>query len=780
MTGTIDGYSVPPGHFDELLDDTGRPREWWQAFVRSSPGLDAAALTAVQSRIAKEIRDNTLTHSVYALEAPRPWMLDPLPLVMTPAEWSPIGEGVRQLARLLNAIAADVYGPQELMRQGILPASAVFRDAGFLRPAHGASPPSGIHLYQVAFDLSRSPRGDWRLVQVRVQTSAGAGYALENRATIVRMFPDAFQEMHVRAVAPYFAVLRKTIARCAPCDNGSPQIVLLTPGPYSSRYFEHAYLARYFGFPLVEGADLTVRHDRVYLKTISGLLQVHGIVRHLADDFCDPLELRADSALGIPGLLQAWRSGRVLVANAFGCGTLESPALRPYLSACCERLLRETLRPLAIVDDRAPAGGPGGPSSYAPVWHEGRMASRPLTLRVFAVANSGGDYSVMPGGLARIAARTDLPIAKGSGGSKDTWVLSPSPLGPRQAEQHIATVPVDTSRLDASVSSRAAEHLFWLARYIERSDTVTRLLRTALTRLSDPSAAPIHDAVFLRVCVMMGLLDARDLDPDVVEGRDGPPVVAADSGLSLSRRLIENLFDHESHHSLAFNVRHVVRVASAIRDRLSSDNWRLLNQLFGLIAHRPVGGASLYDVLGLLEKSMVSLAGVAGIEIAHMRRDYGWRFLSIGRHLERLLAVTTTFTALRGADPVDPAVLEWLLEVSDSLVTFRARYLRAPEWRAVVELLVHDAKNPRSIAFQIHRMARGVPQLPSSAALNIIPELERLERLTESMQHPHRSLFGAPPLDNYFDDCQRVALQLSDTLTSRYFTHAYDLRVTSA
>ena len=765
MTETLDGYGVPAGHFDELLDETGRPREWWQTFVHSGARLDAAGLTAMQSRIAREIRDNTLTHSVYALDGrARPWMLDPLPFVITSAEWTPIADGAEQLARLLNAIAADLYGPQQLL-QGILSAGAMFRDASFLRPAHGVRVADGIHLYQVAFDLARLPSGAWRLVDVRAQTPAGAGYALENRATILRMLPDPLHDLRACAIAPYFAVFKNTLEQLAPSEDGPPHVVLMTPGPYSSRYFEHAYLASYFGFPLVEGDDLTVRHDRVYLKTISGLRQVHGIVRHLADDYCDPLEFRANSALGVPGLLQAWRSGHVLVANALGSGLLEAWWLRQHFAAACERLLGETLRPLATMDARE--GGFGdAPLSYAPVWDEGRMESRPLLLRVFAAAGRDGHYTVMPGGLARIAARNERSITKGSGGSKDTWVLSPAPLGPRQAEQPIATAADDIVRADGSVSSRAAEHLFWLARYIERSDTVARLLRTALTRLNDPSASPLEDAVFLRVCVMMGLLDEKDVD--------------GDAGPSVSQHLIQNIFDAESHQSLAFNIRHVVRVAAAIRDHLSSDNWRLLNNLYGLAGRRSAGAASLHDVLALLERAIASLAGVAGIEIAHMRRDYGWRFLSIGRHLERLLAVTTIFTALRGVDPVGPSVLEWLLEVSDSLVTFRARYLRAPEWRAVVDLLVLDRQNPRAVAFQIHRMGRGVPQLPGSGALEIVAELERLERLVQTMDQQDRALFGTPTLDSFFDECQTVTLQLSDALTSRYFSHAYDMRVTGA
>ena len=328
----------------------GRPRPWWNAFAGHAGDLTASTLTTAQARIAKQIHESSITHTVFAAAEgrSRPWSLDVLPFVLSAAEWAPLARGLQQQARLLNAIAGDVYGEQRLLREGLIPPALVFRHPGFLRACHGVRPPGGIYLHQVAFDLARDVEGQWRVGNIRAQTPAGAGYALENRATILRMFPDAFRELHVRAVAPFFTALRETLVSQSPSDERSPHIVLLTPGPYSGRYFEHAYLARYFGFPLVEGADLTVRHDRVFLKTIAGLRQVHGIMRHLNDDFCDPLELRADSALGVPGLVQAWRAGRVLIANAFGTGVLESPALRGLLPAACQRLLGEPLATPAI------------------------------------------------------------------------------------------------------------------------------------------------------------------------------------------------------------------------------------------------------------------------------------------------------------------------------------------------------------------------------------------------------------------------------------------------
>ncbi len=257
------------------------------------------------------MHENGVTYNVYAAaDGPnRPWTLDVLPFVVQAGEWALLESGLRQRARLLNALAADLYGPQCVLHEGVIPPALVFKHPGYLRACHGVSPQGGLFVHLVAFDLARDPDGRWRVVNTRTQAPSGAGYALENRATIPRVFPGAFRDLNVLPLAPFFDAFRRAVTSMAPCDDGSPHVVLLTPGPYNETYFEHSYLAKHLGFALVEGADLMVRDDRVFLKTISGLRQVHAVVRRLDDTFCDPLELRADSTLGVPGLVQAWRDG---------------------------------------------------------------------------------------------------------------------------------------------------------------------------------------------------------------------------------------------------------------------------------------------------------------------------------------------------------------------------------------------------------------------------------------------------------------------------------------
>jgi uncharacterized circularly permuted ATP-grasp superfamily protein/uncharacterized alpha-E superfamily protein len=820
LADLLAGYEVPPGHFDELRTNNGALRPDWQAFAKHT-AWNADALASAEARVAQQIHENGVTYNVYADPggASRPWGLDVLPLLVPAAEWETLAQGLRQRARLLNALMADLYGPQQLLHDGSLPAALVLGHPGFLRPCHGIVPPGGCFLHQVAFDLARGSDGRWRIVETRCQAPSGAGYALENRITISRLFPDAFREMHVHMLASFFRTLQETLLACSPSAADAPHIVLLTPGPYNETYFEHAYLARYLGFTLAEGSDLTVRDDRVYLKTVNGLERVHGILRRLDDDFCDPVELRADSALGIPGLVQAWRAGGVLVANALGAGILESSALLAFLPAACERLLGETLKLASIatwwcgesaaLDDVLPrlhtsviksafprasfqplfadgldeAGRAAWterlratpeefvveeyvPLSHAPSWEQGHVGGRALMLRVFLAHDGHGDYRVMPGGLARIAGGERQIVSSQRGGrSKDTWVLSDAPV-PRFSLLRGRLRPEDIARSERIVSSRSAEHLFWMGRYAERSENCARLLRAVLTRLPYAEALPLAMAQpIVRTCVRQGLLD-----PD-----DGWGSVDVEGGSSdaLERALVRGLVDEKTH-SVAFNIMHTVRAASAVRDRLSSDNWRLLSRLAEDVADAPQG--ALAETLEYLDRVIVALVAVGGLETAHMTRDDGWRFLSLGRHLERLQYIATTVRDVAESGLVEDALLlEWLLDLSDSLITYRARYMRHPEWLAVAHLLTADQRNPRAAAFQLARLAKHAKALPGGGMTEMAAALRRSADACETRDVLQGELFGGThSLDAVLEEADSLALALSNELTLRFFSHVYE------
>ena len=821
MTPALTSLAAPtgPGHFDELLDETGSPRPHWQAFVRHAGDLGPEHLMRQQARVERQIRENGVTYNVYASPAgpARPWAVDVLPAIIPAAEWGTLAAGLGQRARLLNAMAADVYGGQRLVAEGLLPPALVYGHRGFLRPCHGIKPPGGVFLHLVAFDVAHGPDGQWRVVGTRAQAPSGAGYALENRLIIRRLFPDAFRELRVHMVAQFFRALQETLLGSATTDGETPHVVLLTPGPYNETYFEHAYLARYLGFTLAEGADLTVRDDRVHLKTLTGLKRVHVILRRLDDDFCDPLELRADSTLGVPGLVQAWRAGHVVVANALGTGMLESAGLLPYLPSASARLLGEplaipsvdtwwggeaaaleqaardpaalvikpvfpdtTMEPVFVgVLDRAKraewlARVRAAPERYAlqrylplsqvPAWHDGRLERRGLLLRVFLVADGRGDYQTMPGGLARIAGREDRQVVSGhrGGSPKDTWVLSEAPV------ERFSLLPgtlrlEDIQRSQRAVSSRAGESLFWLGRYAERSENGARLLRAVLMRLPDADAFParFHRPV-IQVCRRLGLLPRTD------EAGAGTPQ-------ALERELIAAMFDRVSSLGLAYNVEQTARVAGAVRDRLSLDNWRIVNQLFQGIS-APGARTGLDEALDVIDRTIVGLVAVGGLETEHMTRDDGWRFLSLGRYMERLMYVATTVREVAaGADAREPALLDWLLDLSDSTITYRARYMREPEWLAVADLLLFDWRNPRSAAFQLAKLAAQLGRLPEADLAELAAETEAAMVVCRAAQgtegdHLHQPEFVARLLQ----DWERLGHRLSDAVALRYFSHVYE------
>ncbi len=483
-------YPFTDTAYHELLDRQGGVRPHWQRLFRQLERSSPEQLRQRQALVERQIQENGVTYNVYAdpKGTDRPWALDLLPNLLSAAEWQPIAAGVAQRARLLNALLADLYGDQRLLAEGLLPSELVFGHPNFLWPALGIRPPGGIFLHSYAVDLARDADGRWQVLADRTQAPSGAGYALENRQIVSRALPELYRDLRVQHLAGYFRTLQETLASQAAGDGETPLVVLLTPGRFNETYFEHLYLARQLGFPLVEGHDLTVRDATLYLKTLGGLKRVHAVLRRLDDDFCDPLELRTDSALGIPGLLEAVRQGGVLVANALGSGVLESPGLLGFLPQACRRLLGEELalpsldtrwcgepqaleailaalpdlvikpafpgqrceplfghaldsaglaslgerlreRPQAYVAQRL------AQLSQAPVWRDGKagvgLQSRAIGMRVFAVAASDGRYWVMPGGLTRVASAADAEVVsmQRGGASKDTWVLAERAVG---------------------------------------------------------------------------------------------------------------------------------------------------------------------------------------------------------------------------------------------------------------------------------------------------------------------------------------------------------------
>ena len=804
-------YPEPTNFFDEMFASAGMPRAHYAGLFARLLGQNSASPAGLFAEVDRQIRSNAVTYNVYGGEegAERPWALDPLPLILPEAEWKGIETAVAQRARLLNALLADLYGPQRMFREGLLPASLVLGHPGFLRPAHGINPPGGVFLHVLAMDLARSPDGRWWVINDRSQSPSGMGYALENRIITSRLHPGLFRDLRVQRLANFFGALRDAITSFAPSAGERVNAVLLTPGPFNETYFEHAYLARYLGFPLVEGQDLTVRDGCVWLKTLSGLRRVHAILRRLDDDFCDPLELRADSALGVPGLMSAVRAGSVLVANGIGSSVIETGALAGFLPGVCERLFGEALLMPAVAtwwcgeapameaalaraaqlvfksatpDPRgrhiAPVFGEdldaGGLAalaarvrasprdfyaqervalSHAPMLERGsgRLLAQPVGLRVFAVATPAG-YAVMPGGLARSASEDDERILSNQcgGGSKDVWVCGAA-SGSFSSLLRRPVAAVDLVRSGAGLSSRVAENLFWFGRYAERCDNLARYLRVALNRAADSSDAPSEWTALASLGRAIGVLNGAEAEREAVDA------------------LIHATFAVDHPGGLASHVLHLSRTGFQLRERLSLDNWRALNALDQKTG-APFDRLGLFDALARLDEDIVSFMTLAGFALDGMTRDHGWRFLSLGRRIERLQFQTEAIVAAMGMG--GRGGLEWLLEVSDSIMTYRSRYMARPEWIAVLDLLIADDSNPRGIAFQTGKLRTDLQSLNKS--LGGVPDTgfdalhETILALDPTLDfHPGSQALGAT-----LAALRLASAKLSDLIGLHFFSHS--------
>ncbi len=836
----LSGYSALDDRYDELLSAPGVPRPHWDAFLRSMAGRSGPQINDTLSLMEREIRDNGITYNVYAdpKGADRPWEVDPLPLLLSASEWSRIEAGIAQRADLLNRVLTDIYGAQELLHSGAVAPSVVFGHSGFLHQVQGIRPPGGVHLFQYAADLARSPDGHWWVVNDRTQAPSGAGYALENRLVVSRVFPDLFRDLHVQHLAAFFAALRESLLHWAPRDQGPPLVALLTPGPYNETYFEHALLARYLGFALVEGNDLTVRDGCVWMKTIEGLRRVHAVLRRQDDDYCDPLELRSDSALGVPGLTDCARRGTVMLANALGSGVLESGALMGYLPALSERLLGEPLKlpsvatwwlgePAAFADawkrldqvlikpldrsarepalfgadlsalerDQLKQRIAARPQRYvAQEWvhvsqlpvlertrgaqqQAERLRSRAVGLRVFAVATPDG-YRVMPGGLTRVAGDGDARvIAMQRGGrSKDTWVLSDVPVNASFSLLGRTVQPQDLVNSRANLPSRAAENLFWFGRYGERCDATARLLRVAIAGVIEGDSQPCDGIVpALALAQRWGLLGSRDseTETETETETEADSHTEADSETDdAETRLLRAATDPEG--ALSERLKQLSRVAFGMRERMSADNWRTLNQLIGdPVFQRDV---SLPLALAWLDRAVLAMTTLSGFVLDGMTRGTGWRFLSMGRRIERLSSVTAALQIATNEGRAHG--LDWLLELADSTVTYRSHYLVAPEWLPVLDLLVRDETNPRSVAFQVKGLVEYVAKFELThgrfASDVLASGHAALRKLGPADLHPE-----SPALASVLDQLQRAAHAVSEELNLKFFSHAASRSVLS-
>ena len=822
-------YAPPGSSSDELVAGDGSIRSHWAGLARSYRDLGMDELLRRRDEIVLLLEQDGVTYNVATGDGRphRPWELDPIPLVISSDEWATLERGITQRARLLDLVYSDLYGPRHLLSRGDLPPSVVLEDPSFLRVCDGVSVPTEHQLVVYAADLTRGPDGRWLAMGNRTQAPSGAGYAIQNRNVISKVFPTIFRNVEAMRLAPFIRTLRATLQAAAPSGVEDPSIVVLTPGPLSETAFEHAFIATQLGYPLVEGSDLVNRDGRIWLRTVSELVPVDVILRRVDAWFCDPLELLPESTLGVPGLVDATRAGTVSVVNPLGSGVLENAALSLFLPELSRVLLGEDLslqsvdswwcgdaaskshvlahldtmiiRPTsrrrggstidatmlsrAQLDElaaridaepRAWVGQPRVDSATAPLLADDGFEPHPTVLRTFAVAEDSG-FHVMTGGLARTA-RTSAagPITNRTGAvAKDTWVLSTEPetLG----GFWLTGAPAQAAEPAAPLPSRAAENMFWLGRYAERAEAAVRLLRVVNGRRTEFEQIAHGPGAEALEALLIAVTRITTTFPGFVG--DDATAMLADPG----EELLALVVDDTRPGTVAQAISKMFDAVEVLRDQLSVDTWLVIGSMQGRLERLETVSNDRDDAVAtVLNGLLESLLALAGLMAESMVRDHAWQFMESGRRVERALQVTAIVGALLTVD-YEPAaeslIAESTLTAAESIITYRRRYRSHAQVATLLDLLLSDPGNPRSLRFQLDRLAEGIGALDAArrhdmgagALAKVREALEMLEgidseRLADVVDGTR------PGLQSFLSDIRRLVLAAADAIGADNFT----------
>ncbi len=773
-------YETRLGVYDEMVATEHKVLPYWEHFIGALETMGSAEIEHRRREAQRLLRENGVTYNVYGGDAQkltRPWRLDPVPLLISSEQWLTIEVGLKQRAELLNLVLKDIYGKQTLLKKGLLPTELVFGHDGFFHACVGTLPnqPKPLALYSA--NLVRGSKGRLWVLSDRTQAPSGSGYALENRTVMTRILADIFRETQVQRLGGFFKGLDKGLTAIAPHNKDNPRIVVLTPGPFNETYFEHAYLASYLGYTLVQGDDLTVRDGYVWLKSLEGLQPVDVILRRVDDSFCDPLALRSDSRLGIAGLLEAVRRGNVVVANPLGSSLLENPGLLAFLPKLARYFLNEdlllpsvatwwcgqnrerdfvlnnldkliikqinrkqgnqtiyggrlsnkdkdNLRAAIIAKPYLYVGQEQFSFSTVPAFIDHHIEPRNAVLRSFVVAN-GDDYQVMPGGLTRVAReKDDFIVSNQAGGiSKDTWVLATEPKTPVGVSLQSSGRNQFIDAVTEPLTSRAADHLFWVGRYLERIDGAARLLRTILLKYQD--TLEFNEATDAQcLCVLLR---------SITHVTGTYPGFTKDSGKLLAApeaELFSLAKDSKRLGSLAANIQAFVQSAFSIRDLWSQDTWRSVDNIQHRWQQRVINNDIATEALQSgLDELITGIVAFTGLTTESMTREAGWLMLDSGRRLERALKLVALLRAtlvFRHEQAIQNQVFEAVLFSTDSLNIYLRRYRAFIQLPMLLELLLLDETHPRSVAYQLQQLSLHISALPRECGKSQLSEGERL------------------------------------------------------
>ena len=828
--GTITAeYFANQASLDECFGLGGEAKEHWKRLLSNVEVLGPVELKNREVELLKLLQENGVTYNVYGDPAGlnRPWELDSIPLLISPVEWRVMEKGMKQRAFVLNKLLEDLYGERKLLKLGIIPPELIYAHSGFLRACDKIKLPGQNQLIFYAADLSRGPDENVWILKDRTQAPSGMGYALENRSALGRVLPELFKEYNVTKLGGFFNHMMQSFRDISPQRKEQPRIVLLTPGPRNETYFEHAFLSSYLGFTLVQGEDLVVRNGFVWIKTVEGLEKVDVILRRLDDSYCDPLELREESQLGVPGLLEAIRKGNVAVANPLGSSVLENAGLMAFLHNVCRYFLNEdpifkmqatwwcgqkkemdyvieNINNLVIKKiDRAQGsdtvmgnklskaqretvinkirtqphlyvGQEAVDFSTSPVFENGKLEPRYTVLRTFMVASKGG-YEIMPGGLTRCSPeKGGFHISNQDGGiSKDTWLEVPVKN----------STPLVVHNIDlkgkAVLPSRAAENLFWVGRYSQRVLRTSRFIRIVLRNLSQTGYLTGGEESDGQKALVLTITHLTSTYPGFLEEFKSDTIV--DDRLSEIHQLICN---PDQNGGITFTVNNLLKAMYAVRDRWPIDNWRIIDDIETvkrrLALVEPQG---IRHVFSLLDRLNGSLLSFLEMNRQSMYRGEGWTMYRLGQIIEELTLELTQYRSLltfQYEESEESYVLEALLVSNQNLSSYRSVYRTYFDIGPGLDLLFFNKQNPTSILSQLEQLQKYSAQLPTSGVNSANSEiadmvfacysLARLATVDKFLIVDPETNFRSE-LDKFCSELNEKISMLSIKLTANYFSH---------
>jgi uncharacterized circularly permuted ATP-grasp superfamily protein/uncharacterized alpha-E superfamily protein len=776
----IPGYSTDDLSYNELLNKENALYPHWQNFFRSFDGFSHEQLLEKKQDIFRYLKENGVTYNIHGDtdSLNRPWNLDLIPFIIGHEEWAHIEKGLIQRANLFNLLLKDIYGGQSLIKKGLLPMELIYHHAGFIRECAALKSADKNNLILYSADLARSPDGKIWVVNDRTQAPSGSGYALENRMAMARILPEFFEGFKVNRLSSYFNALRAALNDSVD-EKIYPRIVVLTPGPKNETYFEHSYLSSYLGYTLVQGDDLMVKDNQVWLKTISGLEKVDVILRRVDDVYCDPLELKEDSQLGVAGLLQVVRSGNVKIANPLGSGVLENPGFMPFLQNISKHLLGEDLllptvatwwcgQPTAleyVLDNfdyllikrinRNPSASNSlnaetltetakkelraaileHPHLYvaqekinfssAPSFNNDKVEPRYALIRSFLVKNNGS-YAVMPGGLTRTSATDEKKVISNQLGgiSKDTWIISPEKGTGYSYSKKWQSRDMDDYNVNSGIlTSHTAESLYWVGRYAERILANARFMRTVIQFISEGDKQEAEDPVNTERI----LLEALTICTFTFPGFTGPE--KENKFQDPWEEIADCIVNPDRPGSLRNTLGYFRQAVYSKRDHWSVDSWRVLRDMEDKIESLHTVPNFHHRLNQVLDYLVTSMTAFVGLNRESISRAQGWEIIDMGRKMEQALSLVNmmqAFFAKKHSDQAEYDLMETMLLSHDCLITYRYKYRAHLQFPLLLDLMLMDGKNPRSLLYQVERLKTYVEDLPKAGIGENLTEHDRL------------------------------------------------------